>query len=221
MNSIEFQHIPTMKGSYASPGGTAKILLILQGVLTVSSTAWLFHKMPQNWWEGRSTSDSWWAKAWGNTFFNAPQKVCCGWANMCTFYRVTYSPRLNVSPCLVSRLQDCSSLAEESSTTVGPGSLLKSHVQPCHPQQSLGVMLHLSFIHDPNAPANWPNCNWIALAPMEKISWNSKLVGGFNPSEKYEFVSWDDEIPNRWKNIKIMLQTTNQHLLYLPSGKLT
>ena len=21
------------------------------------------------------------------------------------------------------------------------------------------------------------------------------LVGGFNPSEKYEFVSWDDEIP--------------------------
>ena len=26
------------------------------------------------------------------------------------------------------------------------------------------------------------------------------LVGGFNPSEKYEFVSWDDEIPNKWKN---------------------
>ena len=28
------------------------------------------------------------------------------------------------------------------------------------------------------------------------------LVGGFNPSEKYEFVSWDDEIPNIWKNKK-------------------
>jgi len=27
------------------------------------------------------------------------------------------------------------------------------------------------------------------------------LVGGFNPSEKYEFVSWDDEIPNIWKVI--------------------
>ena len=27
-----------------------------------------------------------------------------------------------------------------------------------------------------------------------------KLVGGLNPSEKYEFVSWDDEIPNIWKN---------------------
>ena len=22
------------------------------------------------------------------------------------------------------------------------------------------------------------------------------LVGGFNPSKKYEFVNWDDEIPN-------------------------
>ena len=28
------------------------------------------------------------------------------------------------------------------------------------------------------------------------------LVGGFNPSEKYEFVNWDDEIiPNTWKNV--------------------
>ena len=26
------------------------------------------------------------------------------------------------------------------------------------------------------------------------------LVVGFNPSEKYEFVIWDDEIPNLWKN---------------------
>jgi len=29
------------------------------------------------------------------------------------------------------------------------------------------------------------------------------------PSEIYEFVSWDDEIPNIWK-IKFMFQTTNQ-----------
>jgi hypothetical protein len=27
-----------------------------------------------------------------------------------------------------------------------------------------------------------------------------KLVGGFNPSEKYGFVSWDDDIHNIWKN---------------------
>ena len=34
------------------------------------------------------------------------------------------------------------------------------------------------------------------------------LVGGFNPSEKYEFVSWDDDIPDIWKN---MFQTTIQY----------
>ena len=32
--------------------------------------------------------------------------------------------------------------------------------------------------------------------------------GGFNPSDKYEFVSWDDEIPNG--KIKARFQTTNQ-----------
>jgi hypothetical protein len=31
-----------------------------------------------------------------------------------------------------------------------------------------------------------------------------------HPSEKYEFVSWDDEIPNIWK--KKMFQTTNQKM---------
>ena len=30
------------------------------------------------------------------------------------------------------------------------------------------------------------------------------------PSERYEFVSWDDGIPNIWKVIKAMFQTTNQ-----------
>ena len=30
---------------------------------------------------------------------------------------------------------------------------------------------------------------------------NSSLVGGYTyPSEKYDFVNWDDEIPNIWKN---------------------
>jgi len=28
------------------------------------------------------------------------------------------------------------------------------------------------------------------------------LVGGFNPLKKYEFVSWDDDIPNIWTVIK-------------------
>jgi hypothetical protein len=30
------------------------------------------------------------------------------------------------------------------------------------------------------------------------------------PSEKYDFVSWDDDIPNIWKVIKFMFQTNNQ-----------
>ena len=46
------------------------------------------------------------------------------------------------------------------------------------------------------------------------------LVGGFNPSEQYEFVSWDDDIPNIyiyiWKVTKVMFQTTSQqHTLSL------
>ena len=36
------------------------------------------------------------------------------------------------------------------------------------------------------------------------------LVVGENPSEKYEFVNWDDEIPNISGNIELMFQTTNQ-----------
>jgi hypothetical protein len=36
-------------------------------------------------------------------------------------------------------------------------------------------------------------------------------VGGLNPSEKYEFVSWDDDIPNIWKVIKVMFQPPTVH----------
>ena len=34
-----------------------------------------------------------------------------------------------------------------------------------------------------------------------------------HPSEKYEFVSWDDDIPNIWKVIKFMFQTTKKMVL--------
>jgi len=37
------------------------------------------------------------------------------------------------------------------------------------------------------------------------------LVGGFNPSEKYEFVSWDDDIPNIWKVIKVYKSHVPNH----------
>ena len=39
---------------------------------------------------------------------------------------------------------------------------------------------------------------------------NISLVGGFTPSEKYEFVNWDDEFPNIWKNNPVMFQEHHQ-----------
>ena len=30
------------------------------------------------------------------------------------------------------------------------------------------------------------------------------MIGGFNLSEKYDFVSWDDEIPNSYRTMKLM-----------------
>ena len=32
------------------------------------------------------------------------------------------------------------------------------------------------------------------------VNESTNLVGGSNPSEKFESVSWDDDIPNIWKN---------------------
>ena len=37
------------------------------------------------------------------------------------------------------------------------------------------------------------------------------LVVFRHPSEKYEFVNWDDEIPNINGKIKLMFQTTKQY----------
>ena len=39
------------------------------------------------------------------------------------------------------------------------------------------------------------------------------LVGATYPSEKYEKVNWDDDIPNKNGKIKVMFQTTNQCIL--------
>ena len=46
------------------------------------------------------------------------------------------------------------------------------------------------------------------LMRYSTIAGQDILVGGFNPSEKYEFVSWEDDIPDIWKN---MFQTTIQY----------
>ena len=41
------------------------------------------------------------------------------------------------------------------------------------------------------------------------------LIGGLNPSEKYEFVTWDDDIPTRMESHNpAMFQTTNHIYIY-------
>ena len=51
----------------------------------------------------------------------------------------------------------------------------------------------------------------------QRVKVQCSLVGGWAyPSEKYEFVSWDDEIPNIWNN-KFMFQTTNQFMTMDPA----
>ena len=61
----------------------------------------------------------------------------------------------------------------------------------------------------------------VKLGPRSFRDVSRSLVGGFNPSEKYEFVSWDDDIPNIWKVIKFMFQTTNQVIFFRKHQKTT
>ena len=49
--------------------------------------------------------------------------------------------------------------------------------------------------------------------PRGRTAYLRKLVVVRHASEKCEFVSWDDDIPNIWKVRKAMFQTTNQWLL--------
>ena len=57
---------------------------------------------------------------------------------------------------------------------------------------------------------------WWTMVNFSLVTMKSHLVGGLNPSENYEFVSWDDDIPNIWKVIKIpWFHTTNQKKCYL------
>ena len=63
----------------------------------------------------------------------------------------------------------------------------------------------MSFaFHSPNNPKRSSSLNPV-VARVARRCWRKKLypylVGGFNPSEKYEFVSWIT-IPNIWKVIK-------------------
>ena len=67
--------------------------------------------------------------------------------------------------------------------------------QPC----SNNTAFHVGCIPDrsrPSLPGMFEICCWLVVyQPLWKIM---------------EFVSWDDELPNIWKVIKAMFQTTNQ-----------
>ena len=43
------------------------------------------------------------------------------------------------------------------------------------------------------------------------------MVGGSNPSEKYEFVNWDDDIPNFCGNIKNVPNHQPAFIVRVPS----
>ena len=52
-----------------------------------------------------------------------------------------------------------------------------------------------------------PLSNWMFVHPPTIPGWWFS-----HPSEKYELVSWDDDIPNIWENKIDVNQTTNQIL---------
>ena len=60
---------------------------------------------------------------------------------------------------------------------------------------------------------------WLVIMPItvvvyDGIIYKYNITGWwFQPTpEKYEFVSWDDDIPNIGKVIKFTFQTTNQNM---------
>ena len=79
--------------------------------------------------------------------------------------------------------------------------------------RSWGISRLRPRIDDPSWATSWRPIN--TLDPGEtnpKSTRRTNLVGGFNPSEKYEFVSWDysSQHMEKWK----MFQTTNQKQVF-------
>ena len=65
--------------------------------------------------------------------------------------------------------------------------------------ESNGNILEVSIIHPDR---------WMGYTEIMRTSLSAWWLG--HPSEKYEFVNWDDEIPNINGKIKNGNQTTNQ-----------
>ena len=86
----------------------------------------------------------------------------------------------------------------------------------------------------PNAPWLAPaRCRWgllrrrpgsVARRPGRRWSrrWRRVplwLVGGLNPPEKYEFVNWDDDIPNIWDNKNVPNHQPDKILIHTRTSK--
>ena len=68
----------------------------------------------------------------------------------------------------------------------------------------------LGWDFQPSNPSGSENGSVKKKLSVSHIIW---LVVSPYPSEKYEFVSWDDDIPNMIGKINFMFQTTNQSLI--------
>ena len=84
---------------------------------------------------------------------------------------------------------------------------------------------HMSNYHSLPLPSVSLRCLKSQISDTLDLSWStmtySRSAGWWlsHPSEKYEFVSWDHDIPNIWKVIKTMFQTTNQFVILVIKKK--
>ena len=77
---------------------------------------------------------------------------------------------------------------------------------------TIGASIHQEgrMLHDvePGFHAEWGNPKW--QLNIRKMMFKNWLVVDLPLWKMMEFVSWNDDIPNIWKVIKVMFQTTNQ-----------
>ena len=94
-----------------------------------------------------------------------------------------------------------------------------SHWNHLHPIARASLTLFLASTLRPQMlPSTFGGAPYIFTGKNSNVlSFKRKLIGGCSkPSEKDEFVSWDDDIPNRWKNKKCSKPPTSYWLITIP-----
>ena len=113
---------------------------------------------------------------------------------------------LGIDPCDVSK--SGTPVEDNSKLLRSPKGIDMCH-QASHFRMLSGICIshplwdnHISRMSTPDQSIPTIHCGRYSLPPKKTEKSNtyqkncSILVGGFNPSEKYEFVTWDDAIPN-------------------------